>query len=117
MNCVLCKRGDEGQICQYCRNIFLPLAENISEFEICLICEMCDQYSFPCRYCAKYVFEFNLGTGNGPKFQNFDDGVKDNKLTLKQILNKLPKTIEQKIIIIEEDDEEISKKKGYCSIQ
>ncbi len=60
--CSLCI--NEGTVCRECRGLFEPLTNRDYEFQVCLECEYCDDFNFPCQRCAKYTFEYILGTGN-----------------------------------------------------
>ena len=128
---------DEGHVCHKCRQVFRPLAENQSEFDMCVVCNTCDTYWFPCRECAKYAFEYRLGPGNGPLRDDRENGSDEKSWTLEQMLDKVSQngnnkksenhdsgTHDQKITIIEYDESEITtpvkQKKNsmyYCLIQ
>ena len=56
---------NEGNVCRGCRKLFETMSATDYEFHLCLECEYCDKYNFPCRRCAKYTFEYLLGRGNG----------------------------------------------------
>ena len=98
--CKICKNPrNEGNVCHNCRQIFVPLAESIYDFTQCLTCDLCDKYNFPCLNCAKYAFEYNLGSGNGQieEFENINDSDDNGEepLNPSQMLRVLSDTYEQ----------------------
>ena len=72
--CELCSLNiNEDHVCRDCRIVFEPLNIDTCEFHMCLECEDCDKYNFPCKNCAKTVFDYILGAGNGPNNGDGDE--------------------------------------------
>jgi len=124
----LCGFGiNEGSVCRECISTFKPLSVNDTKFDKCIECESCDIYGFPCLQCAKDVFDYSLGSGNG--YQNIDnENDKGDILDADQLLEILANINIDEIIektvdeIIEKTVDEIIIKKttsyySYCSIQ
>ena len=138
--CHLCDFGiNEGSVCRDCRLLFKSLSINETKFNECIICEICDVYGFPCNQCAKDVFNYSLGCGNGYQntsnngeildadqlmeiISNHNNKSDNNKTVNNKTVND--KTVNNKTvdeIIDEAVDEIITKKRtsyySYCSLQ
>lgn len=100
-----CININEGPVCRQCRVKFKNFSTNDYEFHQCVNCCSCDKYGFPCNECAKYAFEFSLGSGSNSS----------NPITTEQLLDLL----DGKTVIIETDiemDSEMDNNKNYCMI-
>ncbi len=120
--CEICDEMiNEGHVCRECREKFKPLSKSDIEFAQCLCCMVCDKHWFPCHFCAKDVFEYRLGPGNGSR--NIGNILGD-PLDLDQMLHILNEFDAKHDKVEQVTDPDISherKKRSYyskyCSIQ
>ncbi len=61
--CDICHDSGKTNVCRKCRERFRSIAVSDYEFHLCLGCDNCDNYGFPCIDCARYAFDGRLGNG------------------------------------------------------
>ena len=61
--CDICHDSGKTNVCRKCRERFRSISVSDYEFHLCLGCDNCDNYGFPCIDCARYAFDGRLGNG------------------------------------------------------